>query len=106
MGNLDHDTINIDLSDIQRVQPPEGSEGMRTRVKSGDILVSITADVGMVGLVPDGFEEAYINQHVALGRPGSLNVIYLAWFLACKNGQDQLRRLQRGATRLVLVLTI
>ena len=53
---------------------------------SGDILISITADVGMVGLVPDGFEEAYINQHVALGRSRSLNALYLAWFLACKNG--------------------
>lgn len=105
MGNLDHDTINLDLSDIQRVQPPKGTEGTRTRVMSGDILISITADVGMVGLVPDGFEEAYINQHVALARPESaLNNIFLAWFLACKNGQDQLRGLQRGATKVGLGL--
>jgi len=104
MGNLDHDTIKLDLSDIQRVQPPAGTEGMRTRVKSGDILISITADVGMVGLIPDGFEEAYINQHIALVRPETLNAIYLAWFLACKNGQDQLNGLQRGATKVGLGL--
>jgi len=61
MGNLDHDAINLDLSDIQRVQPPKGAEGSRTRVLPGDILISITADVGMVGLVPTAFEEAYIN---------------------------------------------
>ncbi len=72
---------------------------------AGDILISITADVGMVGLVPDWFEEAYINQHVALARAGSsMNKTYLAWFLACKDGQDQLRQLQRGATKVGLGL--
>jgi type I restriction enzyme S subunit len=105
MGNLDHDTIKLDLSDIQRVQPPEGSEGLRTRVIAGDILVSITADVGMIGIVPNGFEEAYINQHVSLARPLSTgNSTYLAWFLACKSGQDQFKELQRGATKVGLGL--
>jgi type I restriction enzyme, S subunit len=105
MGNLDHDTISLDLSDLQRVQPPEGSEGLRTRVSAGDILVSITADVGMVGIVPDGFEEAYINQHVSLARPlSAVNSTYLAWFLACKIGQDQFKELQRGATKVGLGL--
>jgi type I restriction enzyme S subunit len=105
MGNLDHDTVNLDLSDIQRVQPPRGSEGMRTRVLPGDILISITADVGMVGIAPTDFEEAYINQHVALARPViAVNHVYLAWYLAGKNGQDQLQKLQRGATKVGLGL--
>lgn len=105
MGNLDHETINLDLSDIQRVQPPKGAEGSRTRVMPGDILISITADVGMVGLVPTNFEEAYINQHVALARPTTaVNHVYLAWYLAGKNGQDQLKKLQRGATKVGLGL--
>jgi len=105
MGNLDHDTIDLDLSDIQRVTLPEGSEGIRTRVEAGDILVSITADVGMVGLVPDGFEEAYINQHVSLARPVRLDCsAFIAWFFACKSGQDQFRNLQRGATKVGLGL--
>jgi type I restriction enzyme S subunit len=105
MGNLDHDTINLDLADIQHVNPPEGAEGTRTRVMSGDILISITADVGMVGFVPDNFEEAFINQHVALARPGnSIHNEYLAWFLSSKNAQDQLKDLQRGATKVGLGL--
>jgi type I restriction enzyme, S subunit len=105
MGNLDHDTINIDLSETQRVQPPAETEGIRTRVMSGDILLSITADVGMIGLVPDRFEEAYINQHIALARPNnSINSAYLAWYLSCKIGQDQLKKLQRGATKVGLGL--
>jgi len=105
MGNLDHDTIQLDLTDIQRVQPPDGAEGLRTRVAAGDILISITADVGMVGMVPDEFEEAFINQHVSLARPlTAANSTFLAWFLACKTGQDQFKELQRGATKVGLGL--
>jgi len=105
MGNLDHDTIQLDLTDIQRVQPPNGAEGLRTRVAAGDILVSITADVGMVGIVPEEFEDAFINQHVSLARPLlAVNSTFIAWFLACKSGQDQFKELQRGATKVGLGL--
>src|SRR5690348_15082993 len=72
VGNLDHDSISLDLRDVQRVEPPSGTEGARTRVQPSDILISITADVGMIGIVPQNFEEAYINQHVALARPVSI----------------------------------
>ena len=100
MTNLDHGTITLDLSDIQRVKPPEGTEGERTRVAAGDILISITADVGMVAVIPEGFPDAFINQHVALCRPVScFSAKYMAWFLASDSGQQQLRELQRGATK-------
>src|ERR1700679_847760 len=69
ISNLDHGTISIDLSDKRHVRPPASSEGTRTRVQVGDLLVSITADVGMVGLVQEEIGEAYINQHIALARP-------------------------------------
>jgi type I restriction enzyme, S subunit len=105
IGNLDHDAISLDLTDTQRVQPPTGVEGQRTRVRPGDILISITADVGMVGLAPVGIEEAYINQHVALARPnGNVDGPYLAWFLASPSAQRQFRLLQRGATKVGLGL--
>ncbi len=107
MGNLDHDTIALDLSEVQRVTPPPGAEGMRTRVMGGDILISITADVGMVGLIPDELGEAYINQHVALARPvpGAYSR-HLAWYLASESGgKQQLGSLERGATKVGLGLT-
>ena len=44
------------------------AEGTRTSLQSGDLLFSITGDVGMLGLIPDGFEKAYINQHTAMIR--------------------------------------
>lgn len=106
VGNLDHDSIALDLTDLKRVQPPEGAERERTRIHEGDILVSVTADVGMVALVPNGFEEAYVNQHVAIARPNhAVNPRFLAWFLAApRGGQEQFHALQRGATRQGLIL--
>jgi type I restriction enzyme, S subunit len=106
IGNLDHDSISLDLSDIQHVSPPRGSEGTRTRVVPGDVLISITADVGMIGLVRDQVEEGYINQHISLARPvHGICIPYLAWFLAASDGgQKQLFALQRGATKVGLGL--
>ena len=72
MGNLSKDSFSLRLEKIQYVSPPQGSEGERTELAPGDILVSITADVGLLGLVPDGFGDAYINQHVALVRTSKL----------------------------------
>src|ERR1035438_1632315 len=87
VGNLDRDRIRLDLRDIQHVQPPDGAEGTRTRVLPGDILISITADVGMTAVVPCGIGEAYINQHVALARPvGGYRNEYVAWYLAYRDG--------------------
>lgn len=106
IGNLDHDAIRLDLKDIQRVNPPEGAEGTRTKVENGDILVSITADVGMIAVVPPTLDEAYINQHIALARPVTgICQEYLAWYLAARDGgQKEFRRLQRGATKVGLGL--
>ncbi len=106
IGNLDHDSISLDLSEAQHVSPKAGAEGTRTRVAPGDVLVSITADVGMIALVPDEIGEAYINQHVGLARPvNGLNASYVAWFLAAAHGgQRQFSALQRGATKVGLGL--
>ncbi len=106
VGNLDHDSISLDLTQIARVKPPDGAEGTRTRVEPGDILISITADVGMVGVAPEDIGDAYINQHVALARPLSgPSVPYLAYYLAAEGGgQKQFREMQYGMTKTGLSL--
>ncbi|MEZ4327217.1 MAG: restriction endonuclease subunit S [Polyangiales bacterium] len=104
VGNLDHNTIRLDLNGVQHVRPPEGAEGNRTQLRPNDILISITAELGMVGLVPEDLPEAYINQHVALARPvGDVDARFLAWFFATE-GKVQLERLRRGATKAGLGL--
>lgn len=68
IGNLTRDSIRLDLSDIQRVFVEDGAEGSRTRVRSGDVLFSITAYLGSVAVISDLNENAYVSQHVALTR--------------------------------------
>lgn len=103
--NVQRGHIHLDLSDVQHVRPPAGAEGQRTRLRPGDVVITITADLGRVGLVPDDIGEAYVNQHVALARPrdGAMSR-YLAWFLASADAQEQLGLLDRGATRAGLGL--
>lgn len=68
IGNLTRDNIGLDLSDIQRVEVPAGSEASRTKVRGGDVIFSVTAYLGSVAVVPDDLESAYVSQHVALAR--------------------------------------
>ena len=97
IGNLDYDSIRIDLHYTQCVDPPKSAEGTRTRVVPGDILISITGDTGMVGLVPKSISDAYINQHIALARPlpGLCNE-YLARYCTSTYALQFLKNSQRG----------
>jgi len=105
MGNLDHGTIELDLTDIQYVRLPDKTEGQRSLIRKGDILISITADVGMVGLVRDIDFEGYINQHVALARPvHKESAEFIAWYLVSDKGLTQFQKRQRGATKVGLGL--
>jgi type I restriction enzyme S subunit len=97
MGNLAKGDYRLRLGSIQHVSPPAGGEGTRTRLETWDVLVSITGDVGMLGLIPEGFGEAYINQHTALARPCFvLKGRYLPEFLRSDFAQSQFQEPQRG----------
>ena len=61
MGNLSRDSFDLRLDSLQRVNLPDNAEGTRTRVAENDLLFSITAEIGMLGLIPANFEEAYIK---------------------------------------------
>src|SRR5690606_9501947 len=68
VGDVRRRNIELDLTEVQRVQPPDGAEGARTAVHPGDILITITADLGRVGVIPDNLGPGFVNQHVALVR--------------------------------------
>jgi len=97
--NLKYD--RLDLTDIAFVQLPEGNtEGLRTRVKVGDVLITITgANVTKTGVVKSELGTAYVSQHVALCRPGpSLVPMFLYWYLLSEaHGRRQLNEAAYGA---------
>jgi type I restriction enzyme S subunit len=96
--NLWRDSISLDLTDSKFVQlPPGANEGVRTQLKEHDLLISITADIGIIGYVDESVPSpAYINQHIALVRfdAGQLCGKYVAYFLASEKSQ----RLFRAST--------
>ncbi len=106
IGNLNHNSISLDLSEVQYVAPPSGAEGARTKLQPNDLLISITAELGMVALVPHGLGEAYINQHIALARPQrSLEPRFLGWYFASEaDGKARLKASGRGGTKVGLGL--
>src|SRR5438876_1039059 len=78
------------LDDLAFVQVPDTAEGRRTQVRGGDLLLSITADLGRTAVIPENFPEAYINQHLALLRLKELNPVFLAGFISTPGGKAQI----------------
>lgn len=106
VGNLDRWSVDLDLSQTVCVNAPQDAEAERTRVHSGDVLITITADVGMVAVVPPSLGEAFINQHVALCRPNDAVIPrYLAYALLNPDGfQKQVQEMEYGMTKASLSL--
>ena len=96
--NLKYD--RLDLTDIAFVDLPDKSEGMRTRIQIGDLLITITgANVTKTAFVASDIGPAYVSQHVALARPveGS-NTEFLYWYLVSEAaGRKQLTDSAYGA---------
>jgi len=96
--NLKHD--RLELGEIAYVQIPTKSEGTRTLVRKGDLLITITgANVTKTALVREDLGRAYVSQHVALFRPTSeVDSEFLYWFLLAKHGgRQQLETFAYGA---------
>lgn len=106
IGNLTREHPNLWLEDVVRVQPPTSAEGARTRLATDDVLISITADLGIVGVVPSGLGEAYINQHIALVRPQQSLAAgrWLGHWLGGAMAQARFRRLNDSGAKAGLNL--
>lgn len=105
IGNLSHTSIDINLEEIQYVTLPQKTEGTRSLLSPNDVLVSITADLGAIALVPENLGEAYINQHIAMIRFSTPELgKFFAWYLQSDYGQKQLLKNRRGNGKLGLGL--
>lgn len=84
---------SISLEDVQYIKPPDNAEAVRTKVKDGDLLISITADLGRTGVVTKEIADhgAYINQHLTCIRLNreKLNPLYVAYYMESPAGKMQ-----------------
>ncbi|SIT05763.1 restriction endonuclease subunit S [Insolitispirillum peregrinum] len=97
IGNVGHNQLLLD--DIQMIHAPDNAEARRTKVKAGDVLLSITADLGRTAVIPADFGSAYINQHLAIIRPRGFESLFLSQFLASRGGQTQFQQLDRSGVK-------
>ncbi|BDC89139.1 type I restriction endonuclease EcoAI subunit S [Aeromonas caviae] len=88
------------FDDRAYVNLPNRTEGTRTRVEFGDMLMTITgANVAKVAIVSECFDDAYVSQHVALIRliDNSLNKFIHVWLTCNGGGRKLLLDLSYGA---------
>lgn len=103
--DLTRDRIVLKNDDIQYVALPDNVEGKRSRLKANDILISITADLGSIALIPEDIQEAYINQHIALVRLSNPEIAkFTALYLKSDWGQKDLLKNKRGGGKMGLGL--
>lgn len=95
--NVGRDELLLD--DIAFVNAPDTAEARRTRVNPGDVLLSITADLGRTAVVPEGLARAFINQHLSILRAKALVPRFLSAYLASPVGQRQVLGRNRQAVK-------
>lgn len=105
IANLPQGAIDLLMHDVRYVDVPHNAEGARTQVREGDVLISITAEMGAIAVVPNGLGEAYVSQHVALARPKPrVNGRWLAYVLSSRVGCEHYANRLYGGTKIQLSL--
>ena len=93
----------ISVDNMQPIDAPSNAEAKRTKVKEGDLLISITADLGRTGVVTKEIAEhgAYINQHLTCIRLNKdvLNPLYVAYFMDSPAGKEQFELKNQSAVK-------
>jgi type I restriction enzyme S subunit len=96
--DISHDRLELD--NAAHVAPPKSSEGVRTLVQCGDLLVTITgANVAKAAIVNVELPETYVSQHVGLIRfvtPRLRQFIHM-YTVAPSGGRKRLLALAYGA---------
>lgn len=88
---------------MQTINAPDNAEAKRTRVKEGDLLISITADLGRTGVVTKEIANkgSYINQHLSCIRLNryALEPLYVAYFMESEAGKRQFKKENQSAVK-------
>ena len=93
----------ISIDNMQPINAPDNAEAKRTKVQEGDLLISITADLGRTGVVTKEIANhgAYINQHLTCIRLNKevLNPLYVAFFMESPAGKKQFESKNQSAVK-------
>lgn len=93
----------ITVDDVQHIIPPNNAEAKRTKVQEGDLLISITADLGRTGVVSKEIAThgGYINQHLTCIRikKDYLNPLYVAYYMESEAGKAQFQSKNQSAVK-------
>lgn len=93
----------ITLDDVQHIVPPDNAEAKRTKVQEGDLLISITADLGRTGVVTKEIADygGYINQHLTCIRLNQAYVrpLYVAYYMESDAGKEQFQSKNQSAVK-------
>ena len=94
---------HISTDNMQPVNAPDNAEAKRTKVQEGDLLISITADLGRTGVVTKEIAEhgAYINQHLSCIRLNRevLNPSFVAHYMESPAGKEQFTAKNQSAVK-------
>ena len=94
---------HISVDNMQPINAPDNAEARRTKIQEGDLLISITADLGRTGVVTKEIAEhgAYINQHLTCIRLNKdiLNPWYVAFFMESPAGKEQFASKNQSAVK-------
>lgn len=94
---------HIITDNMQPVNAPDNAEAKRTKVQEGDLLISITADIGRTGVVTKEIAEhgAYINQHLSCIRVNKevLNPLFVAHYMESPAGKEQFTAKNQSAVK-------
>jgi type I restriction enzyme, S subunit len=101
--SLDVQMNAISDQEVVYVNAPCSAEARRIKVRSGDVLLTITGSrIGRVAKAPPLLDGGYISQHVAIVRVDGSTLLpgYLAlWLAHPSHGQRQIALKQYGQTK-------
>ncbi len=87
----------IEFSKIRKTSLQIDEKFKRSRLKEGDLLLSIRGTVGRLVAIPAELEMANITQDSArLSIQSSINRDYVLWYLRSELAQDRMRRAIKG----------
>ncbi len=90
----------LELSNIRRTSPEIDQQFKRSRLRSGDLLMSIRGSVGRLIVIPESLEAANITQDSArLSIQPAVNRDLVLWYLRSELAQTRMK----GATKGVAV---